>query len=583
MNRARKTFLAILGLTAAGIAAMIATSNRIPHGAAGTGTGVASIDSTPAAEPVHVLIASSVTKKRWLDAAATAFAAGKPVTASGRPIEIEIKGVLSGDSMQQILDGKLKPVVWSPGEESWIAQLGDRWSSAHNRPAITKPCKPTIYTPSGLAIWRPMAEALGWPDRKIGWKTIIDLAANPQGWAGYGHPEWGNLKLGYTHPQYSSAGLLFLASAIYALTGQTNGLKSDQIYEPRVAEALAAIARHTSKYGMVTTDLFDMMARHGPAYLHAVAAFEEGTVRLNLERAKDLRWPLVFVFPAEGTFWSDHPYCILDGTDWVSDQQATAAEQFVDFLLAKEQQSLAGQYLLRPLDASVPSGNLLTSANGTDANAQPETVPAFQVPDAATSAAIIDQFLTTKRKAAVMLVLDISGSMSGEPIRAATEATSAFLKRLDPHDEVGLMAFNDKIAVLSDVRPVSEVGEGLAQRVRQLVADGGTNLYGAVCAAAGKINDIKRRDTAAGENRLYGIVVLSDGDDTSGEISETRMFQTCLPSTPEADGTKVFTIAFGKDANRDLLGRMGQVSGGAMFEGDAASVDQAYLRISAEQ
>ena len=114
------------------------------------------------------------------------------------------------------------------------------------------------------------------------------------------------------------------------------------------------------------------------------------TVRLNLERAKDLRWPLVFVFPSEGTFWSDHPYCILDGTQWVSDVQAAAAQQFLDFLLAKDQQALAVQHLLRPLDANVPTGNLLTSGNGTDPGARPETVPAFQVPDAATSAAIID-------------------------------------------------------------------------------------------------------------------------------------------------------------------------------------------------
>src|SRR5207244_8243783 len=113
--------------------------------------------------------------------------------------------------------------------------------------------------------------------------------------------------------------------------------------------------------------------------------------------------------------------------------------------------------------------SLLTADNGTDPAARPETVPAFEPPDAAASAAIIDQFLVTKRKATVMLVLDISGSMSGEPIRAATEATSAFLKRLDPHDEVGLMVFNEKVATLSALQPVAAVGEGLSQRIMQLI------------------------------------------------------------------------------------------------------------------
>jgi len=334
---------------------------------------------------------------------------------------------------------------------------------------------------------------------------------------------------------------------------------------------------------MVTTDLFDMMARLGPDYLHVVSAFEEGTVRLNLERSADLRWPLVFLFPSEGTFWSDHPYCILDGTPWVSKEQAEAAAQFLDFLRARDQQVLATENLLRPLDASVPSGKLLTAENGTDPAARPEIVPAYQFPNADTSAAIVDQFLATKRKATVMLVLDVSGSMTGEPIRAATEATAAFLRRLDPRDRAGLMVFNDKISVVSDIQPVSAGAESLSQRVVQLVASGGTNLNGAVCAAVEKMNEARRIDQAGGENRLYGIILLSDGADTAGQVSETRMLQTCLPSGVESEGTKVFAIAFGQEANRDTLGRIARASGGKMFESDAASIDQTYLKISAEQ
>ncbi len=578
MKRTRRTFLAIMGLTAAGVAAILASNKQ-------SVIDVASLNVANALAPasLQVPIASAVTKNKWLEAVAEKFETLSPKTKSGKPINIEIKGVLSGTSMQHILDGKLQPVVWSPGEDSWTAQFAERWAGGHNRAAMTQPCKPTIYTPSGLAMWQPMAEALGWPDKKIGWKTLIDLAADPQGWTRYGHPEWGKLKLGYTHPQYSNAGLLFLTSAIYGITGQTGGLKAEQVYEPRVEQALGTMAQHTSKYGMLTTDLFDMMARHGPDYLHAISAFEEGTVRMNLERAKELRWPLVFLFPSEGTFWSGQPYCILDGTDWVNEEQAEAARMFFDFVVETEQQSLAVQHLLRPLDAKLATGTLLTSENGTDPKARPETVPAFQSPDAATSAAIIDQFLTTKRKATVMLVLDVSGSMYGDAIRSATEATAAFLSRLNPRDEVGLMVFNDTVSVVSDVQPASAVAEGLSRRVLQLVSGGGTNLHGAVCTAASKMNDIRRADKAKSENRLYGIIVLSDGADTAGEISENKMFQTCLPATLEADGTKFFTIAFGEGAGKSVLSRIANVSGGAMFAANAMSIEQTYLKISAEQ
>jgi hypothetical protein len=97
------------------------------------------------------------------------------------------------------------------------------------------------------------------------------------------------------------------------------------------------------------------------------------------------------------------------------------------------------------------------------------------------------------------------------------------------------------------------------------------------------MNQIRAAKEASGENRLYGIILLSDGADTAGEMSENRMLQTCLPSSLETSGTKVFAIAFGASANRDVLSRIGQVSGGAMFDADAESIDQTYLKIAAEQ
>ena len=145
------------------------------------------------------------------------------------------------------------------------------------------------------------------------------------------------------------------------------------------------------------------------------------------------------------------------------------------------------------------------------------------------------------------------------------------------------MVFNDAVSVVSDVQPASAVAEGLSRRVLQLVSGGGTNLHAAVCTAASKMNDIRRADKASGENRLYGIILLSDGADTAGAVSENRMFQTCLPATLEADGTKFFAIAFGDGAGMGVLSRIANVSGGAMFAANAMSIEQTYLKISAEQ
>ena len=226
-----------------------------------------------AGEPVTVAIASPVTKSKWLAAGVAAFQAAGITTADGRPIQIVTSNVLSGDSMQQIAAETLQPVVWSPGEQTWVDQLNQRWNRGKPKPVASATCQPTVLTPVGLAMWRPMAEALGWPGRPVSLRSLIDLANDPQGWARHGHPEWGRLRLGHTHPQYSSAGLLFLAQAIYATVDKTTGITPHDIYAPEVEGALRTLAQNTAKYGMVTTDLLSNMARGGPAFLHVTSAF----------------------------------------------------------------------------------------------------------------------------------------------------------------------------------------------------------------------------------------------------------------------------------------------------------------------
>lgn len=159
------------------------------------------------------------------------------------------------------------------------------------------------------------------------------MAADPNGWTSYGHPEWGKFRFGHAHPQYTNAGLLAMTSFVYGMAGKTDTLTAQDVYAPGVESALRTLAQNTSKYGMITTDLLNLMAKQGPSYIHAVATFESDTIQTNQERSSELRFPLVFIFPSEGTFWGDHPYCILDKAEWVSPEQAEAGAIFLDYLL----------------------------------------------------------------------------------------------------------------------------------------------------------------------------------------------------------------------------------------------------------
>lgn len=145
---------------------------------------------------------------------------------------------------------------------------------------------------------------------------------------------------------------------------------------------------------------------------------------------------------------------------------------------------------------------------------------------------------------------------------------------------VAVITFADDVVILSEPSPVSDVAESLQDRVLSLVADGSTSLFQAVCSSVELLQEMQKEDLAAGESRLYGITLLSDGEDTAGTISENQMFATCLPANAEADGVKIFPIAFGDDADTDVLQRVARVSGGKVFQADPSTIDRVYVSIS---
>ncbi|HBX70196.1 MAG TPA: hypothetical protein DEH25_12665 [Chloroflexi bacterium] len=463
-----------------------------------------------------------------------------------------------------------------------MAGANEVWRDRTGRMLISQDCPTTVFAPSGFAMWRPMAEALGWPDKPISWDDLVDLSANPDGWASVGHPEWGQFKFGHTHPAYSNVGLQMMTALAYSTLGTTSGLTADQVYSDSVVEAFHRVELNTYHYGIQNQTLMAVMANRGPTYLHAITSSEAETLKTNADYGDQLRFPLVFIFPAEGTFWSEHPYCILE-TDWVSDEQTEAAKIFRDYLLAPEQQALAVDNYLRPRTSSIALHAPLSLENGTDPRVTTDTVPAYESPPADAAEAVKDVFYQTKKKATIVLVLDTSGSMEGDKIKNAIASSVNFVERLAPDDKVYVLIYQgDGVIMLDEGGRAGEVGESLAQRMRGLLADSNTPLYDSVCEAINLTDQFQAEDQANEEKRLYGIVLLSDGLDTSSVRSENQMLG-CLPSGESVESVKIFTIAYGEGADSDLLLRIANRTNGKFFSADPAQIEKIYNAISAEQ
>lgn len=530
---------------------------------------------------IAIDIASSNTKEDWMETVVAQFNAEDHKLSSGEKIFVRVTHVTSGGSQQAILDGKSQPIVWSPGDQSWIDGANQVWLDRTGKPLISGSCPATVLAPIGFAMWRPMAEALGWPDKPISWDDLVALSANPEGWDSLGHPEWGQFKFGHTHPGFSNTGLLMMTALAYSTVGQTSGLTADQIYADQVVQAFTGLEQNTYHYGVQNRPLIQVMARRGPEYLHAITSSEAEVLKSNAEFADTMRFPLVFVFPSEGTYWSEQPYCILDA-EWVSEPQRQAAEVFRDYILDLARQNMAIDYYLRPVDESIVLRDPLTLEKGTNPHVSRSNVLALESPSADVSEAVKDVFLKTKKKATIVLVIDTSGSMEGDKIKNAVESSMNFVEHLALDDEVYALGFGGTGPYDLGGGRSGDVGEDLARTLSGLYSDGGTPLYDAICEAVSMIDGLQAEDQANGEKRLYGIVLLSDGDDTSSVLSENQMLG-CLPSGEDVAGVKIFTIAYGEDANLDLMLRIANRTNGKMFEGDPASIENIYIAISAEQ
>ncbi len=543
----------------------------------------ASTTATPQAPKGSIVVSidSSNTKEDWMNAVVDLFNKEQHKLSSGELIFVKVSHVTSGGSQTDILSGKSQPVVWSPGDQSWIDGANQVWKDRTGAPLISEKCPPTVLAPIGFAMWRPMAEALGWPDKPIRWEDLIALSANPSGWASLGHPEWGQFKFGHTHPDFSNTGLLMLTSLAYASAGKNSGLTASEVYAEKTVQAFTSLEQITYHYGIQNRPLMQVLAQRGPDYLHAVTSSEAETLKTNVDFAKTLRFQLVFIFPAGGTYWSEQPYCILDG-DWVSKEQRQGAEIFRSYLLDTDRQAMAINYYLRPVQENIPLHAPLTLEDGTDPRVTRSTVPPLESPSAEVAAAVKDVFHQTKKKATVLLVLDVSGSMEGDKIKNAVDSSVNFVNRMDKNDEIYAISFGGTgINQLGGGR-AGDTSETLSKTLNGMYSSGGTPLYDAICQAVSQVNQLQKDHDTKGERRLYGIVLLSDGQDTASTISESQMFN-CLPTGESVAGVKIFTIAYGEDADKDLMLRIANRTNGKTFTGDPDSIEQIYNAISAEQ
>ncbi len=483
----------------------------------------------------------------------------------GKPVFVEMQAVNSGDAENAIARGKLQPDVWSPASSFWGRLLNFQADSDYapdDSPSI-------VRTPLVIAMWEPMAQALGYPDTPIGFADINRLATAPDGWGAAGKPAFGRFKYVHTNPDSSTSGASAVAASYYSAAGKKEGLtEADVAQQAAKVKDLEASIVH---YGDSTLFIADQLCAHGMAYASAAAMEEATLIELN-GRSNCTGGKLVAIYPKDGTFFSDSPYIVLDAP-WVTPAKRAAAQAFQAYLADHIDGATAGRYGFRPGNPDKAAAGLVSPARGADPR-QPERELKLPEPK------VVDRILQTWRRdrkpANVMLVLDNSGSMNDEhKLDRAKEGLEAFFKQVAPQDEIGLTTFSSGVVPRVTPAPYRDNKPRLQSALKEVFPEDDTAVYDATYES---VDAVAR---TADDDHINAVVVLTDGDDTnSGRSVQDVVARLRKEGRAESNGVRVFTIAYGSEPNADVLQRFADASGGKAFVGNTDDIEQVYRSIS---
>jgi Ca-activated chloride channel family protein len=526
------------------------------------------------------------------------YAATTPVVGD-RCVDVSVRGLDSPEAMAALATGWTgpnlgpRPDVWVPASSTWASELELQLTTARRSSPIPKE-RPSIATsPLVIAVPRPMAQALGWPQQTLGWADLISALRNPEGWRAFGHPEWGQFKLGKTDPKLSEAGLGALLGAGMAIAGQGRAPTLAELASkaPELGTMMLELSRSPGDEVDTTSTLLANLRRADQAgdtlaYISAIPLSEKSLWDYNHGRPIDdpslaserpkPKVPLAAIYPKDGTVQSDYPWIVLRAP-WVDDDKRTAA---TDFLLYLKSPSVQAKFQAAGFrSARGQPGPAINELAGLLPN-QPTLVlaPAPQQMVAAT----LKGWDQTKRVANLLAVYDVSGSMAETvpgtrlaKIDLAKRAGLSALRLFTTESDVGSWEFSTGLDGPRDYRqtvpigPISGRDPGGATHldlIRQALlklrpTNGDTALYDTTLAA---YQYVKKHYVP---DRINLVVLLTDGhnDDPNGGLTLPQLLQQLRDGQKDDRKVRILTFAFGKDADVSALKQISETTGGAVF------------------
>ena len=137
----------------------------------------------------------------------------------------------------------------------------------------------------------------------------------------------------------------------------------------------------------------------------------------------------------------------------------------------------------------------------------------------------------------LVIIIDTSGSMGGNRVQLAKEVSRLAIRRLLPHDKVGIVEFYGAKRWAAPIQPASNSIE-IERALNRLNAGGGTVILPAIEEAYYGLKNVR--------TRFKHVLILTDGGVEAGA------FEPLLRRMSD-DGMNVSTVLIGPDAHSEFL------------------------------
>ncbi len=263
-------------------------------------------------------------------------------------LQIELQG--SQDLVNNYLDDQndFTPTVLIPANGQLLDELAQRWSTQYGDEPFYDAPQPIAKTMLVAVAWPERGQAL-FPNNQFQWSRL-ETAVTQGNWSALGgNGDWGSFDLLTTDPERSNSGQLALSLWSQAkLNNQTLTLANLNTAE--VGALFGLVKRSVYQPPRSTDILLQEFIARGPNDADIAIVYESIALYRwqQAQQSKGAPYQIYYLDPTIETVST----AAIARRD-VSAAEAQAGQQFIDFLIAPEQQAVFVQHGFRPLNPDV--------------------------------------------------------------------------------------------------------------------------------------------------------------------------------------------------------------------------------------